>query len=641
VSELSKRFETLANRGTRRGVDSVLGDAIASVRNTERYDGMGGSEASDLDILDPEHDDGPPAVAMLDETRPRRTRRSGFAVIGIAALLGVGTLAIAALVGNGGADSPEDAVRQLADAVSHEDMLAAVDVLSPNEVRTMRQSLDGLSRRAQDLRIVADAGRPFAGVDFQFDGLELGTEELAPGFAKVTVHGGTFTAEARREGLAPMLQQAWNEGEGVARAEGPLEDATINEIEPFVVVIRHDGGWYVSPAYTFLEYVRVVNALPPAEYGSGVARAAELGADSPEQAVQGALDAWSAHDWDRLWSMFAPNELPLYDYREALRTLIGQGADPEPMIYVDQFSATSDVHGDTATVTVNANGRYGNDGRWSVDDRCLSFASADEEAGVPGGPLCPSRAAVSAFLFWSPVEDSGNGQLRATTVRRGERWFVSPVGTALDIIDQIGADLDERSVYSFFGLESELPPDGSLVLGEPVRGRADGYLSYVYTFEGQAGQEVVGLFEEAELNRSENFFGGSYGRVLSPDGDELEDGWGIFDGEPARLPVNGTYRVVVRASVPGDFTLTLYDAASAPADVLNPPDPCANPENAPPWCGGYVGEGEECSVDGDVVTCTTVATVAPPGQLCSSVNGTYPCEGFTSTPTTAVANASP
>ena len=45
------------------------------------------------------------------------------------ALVGVGGLAVTSIFGNGGAESPEGAVRQLADAIQHKDPLAAVDVL--------------------------------------------------------------------------------------------------------------------------------------------------------------------------------------------------------------------------------------------------------------------------------------------------------------------------------------------------------------------------------------------------------------------------------------------------------------------------------------------------------------------------------
>ena len=68
---------------------------------------------------------------------------------GAAALVGVGALAVTALFGSGGAGSPEGAVRQLADAVAHKDPLAAVDVLVPTEVRSMRQTVKRRDARAR------------------------------------------------------------------------------------------------------------------------------------------------------------------------------------------------------------------------------------------------------------------------------------------------------------------------------------------------------------------------------------------------------------------------------------------------------------------------------------------------------------
>ncbi len=101
-----------------------------------------------------------------------------IASVGIAALVGVGALAVTAMFGSGGASSPEGAVRQLADAVNNKDPLAAVDVLVPSEVRSMRNTVKSATDRAADLKIVNEASQPLAGVDLSVDHLVLQTEPL-------------------------------------------------------------------------------------------------------------------------------------------------------------------------------------------------------------------------------------------------------------------------------------------------------------------------------------------------------------------------------------------------------------------------------------------------------------------------------
>src|SRR3954447_15532977 len=141
------RLERLAGRGTRRGADEVLRAAQRSVPTDSGVD-QPDAGGPDLEVID----DLP--IVTAEPTRSRGRFATLIAATGVVALLGVGMLAVTAMFGSGGADSPEAAVRQLADAVSHRDPLAAVDVLSPSEVRTMHESVQHISERAADLNIV-------------------------------------------------------------------------------------------------------------------------------------------------------------------------------------------------------------------------------------------------------------------------------------------------------------------------------------------------------------------------------------------------------------------------------------------------------------------------------------------------------
>ena len=132
MSELNDRLTKIAERGTPRGFDDVFTEAS--------------KRADTLDVV--------PMVEEISarDRKPRRPYRSLVAAAGVTSLLLVGMLAISALVGNGGASSPEAAVRQLADAVSHEDPLAAADVLAPNEVRSLARLAERCGEEGEGAR---------------------------------------------------------------------------------------------------------------------------------------------------------------------------------------------------------------------------------------------------------------------------------------------------------------------------------------------------------------------------------------------------------------------------------------------------------------------------------------------------------
>ena len=258
MSELRDRLEALANRGTWRGADDVLGAAQRDAQTIPSDNGAGDYDDSEMSIIDDEL----PVVTLEPRARKRRRYSSLIASVGIAALVGVGVLAVTAMFGSGGASSPEGAVRQLADAINNKDPLAAVDVLVPSEVRSMRDSVKNVTNRAADLKIVDEASKPLAGVDLSVDHLELSTEPLADGYAKVVITSGELNASTHKAQLSALLQQAMRNGDDGSSQADLAKLTGDSGLPTFVVVIKEDGGWYVSPAYTAVEYIRELTIIP-------------------------------------------------------------------------------------------------------------------------------------------------------------------------------------------------------------------------------------------------------------------------------------------------------------------------------------------------------------------------------------------
>lgn len=573
MSELRDRLERLAGRGAPgRGAAAVVAAAVRDAdRDAEVIDQPSNGDHIVADDLQPIE------LEVVDATHARRERRRpmrALATAGVAALVGVGVLAISALSG-GGANSAEDAVRQLASAIDAEDPLAAADVLAPSEVRSLRATLDTASRRAAELRLVETAGSPLAGIDLSVEGLELDGEELADGFTRVYLRGG-IRASTNTVEFSELVQRAIDEP-STSSDTVDLADLSPAGIDPFVVAVREEGRWYVSAAYTVLEYIREANDAGPADYGSAIAQAAELGAESPEAAARAMADALVARDWTRVLSLLPPDEIPVYDYRAAFAELL---ADTETDFTVEEWDASATVDGDAAVLTVRAGGSYGDGEQWSLADECLhatysyegytdeEFPEYDVEPYNETTSICfPDRGGYP-FSFFFGSEGTGSGTVSARAVRHDGRWFLSPVGTALDHLDTWVQNFDERALSSILDVPEALEPDGAVALGTPITGDSAGTgLAYTFTFDGVEGQRIVG---ELETDSARNPRYSSYGdvRVIHADGRTFDDGWSLI-GYPVTLPETGEYLLVVRTFTSGPFTLTVWDEADAPAGVID------------------------------------------------------------------------
>ncbi|HTL87571.1 MAG TPA: hypothetical protein VL856_20475 [Acidimicrobiia bacterium] len=649
MSELRDRLEALAARGTRRGADEVLSAAQRDAQSISSDDTAVDVDDSQMTIADDEL----PVITL--EPRPRKRRKFGSIVAsaGIAALIGVGALAVTAMLGSGGASSPEGAVRQLADAVNSKDALAAVDVLVPSEVRSMRATVKGITERAAELKIVNEASKPLEGVDLSVDHLQLRTEPLADGYAKVIITSGELSASTHRAQLSPLLQKAQRDGTDAKSHADLSKLAADSGIPTFVVVIRQNGGWYVSPAYTTLEYIREVNQYPAAEFGSG--KAAELGAATPEAAVSDALHAWQSANWDRLIALSPPDELPLYDYRAMIDA---SAADTQPDFTIDNISMTSAVSGDSAVVKLESSGTFGSDPvrKWQVGGSCASFLDGSASAYGGSTGLCLSGELGGTLPFGLMYAGSSNvestGPVSISLVREGGRWFVSPVTTVLNVVDATVRRIDQRTVYTVLGLAYELPPDGTITFDQPfeVSTSTGTFLSSrVYAFDGQAGQKLVGEISGSVTRAGYEY---AYGRLFTAEGDEIEsvdfqrvptgpDSQGVY-ASVVTLPKTGSYRLVLEPFIPIHQTLTLWNLDHAPDALRKAAE--GNGYPAVGECtssGGLLGGSQSCGSTSVTVTPTTSPTQSSGGFDIGSKSATATTSPVPKTTIAANGNTAP
>jgi hypothetical protein len=608
-SNIHRKLEAMAERGTHRGVDDVLNTAMHHAAAT--LDGVARQEIIMSDTLEPiEPTDtteagGAVPVIEMQPSRPRPSRRNrGIAGLGIAALLGIGGYASFALQGDGGgANSPTAAVEQLADAISNEDALAAVDVLAPDEVRSLKRSVNEAADKAEQFDIVEESADPFQGFDVDVNDLTTEVETLAEGYAKVTITGGVVDSAVDPAQLAPRFRDTEFGDAGstsdqidLAEVSGPAD------LGVFAIAVQDGDGWYVSPAYTALEYFRLTQEGAAAQLGT--ADAAQLGADSPEAAVRDAVEAIRTADWERMLELAPPSELPVWEYRDFIMQQLGE---TEPNFTVERLDLTTDVDGSAGFVTIDGAGAYGDDeGTWRIAADCPSdglFGVARYDGTEGGAPpeLCLSGS-LGGLLFASSDDDV---DARVGVVEEGGRWFVSPVGTALDMLDNWIGGVDEQTIALFTNDYSNIEPVGAITLGEPVT-IASGFEPQIFTFEGSAGMEIVGQAGD-DWSVSASIFG--------PDGEEVNAGYDLPYGYPVTLPDDGTYRIVLRGDVGLETTLTVWNVDDAPDGVVQD-------------FGGEFNGGEFCYETSDGQVCESTVTTMP-----FSTDTTYSDEANTEMPT--------
>jgi hypothetical protein len=322
-----------------------------------------------------------------------------------------------------------------------------------------------------------------------------------------------------------------------------------------------------------LEYVRAVNNLPAADFGSGVRDVAKLGAASPDAAVQDAMRALASSDWPKLISLADPSELPVYDYRAALSELARRDR-PQTGFTISTLSTRADVNGDTAKVSLKASGTT-DSSKWSLDGGCFSYTPDDPESATGFETLQTCDTAYPFFFSLLAFPLSGLApDSQITVVHQEGRWFVSPGETVLDLVDGTLAKLDRRSLYLMLNVPTEIPPDGALTLGKPVAlhgGTPQGFA--VLSFAGHEGEQLLGLAKSSAPDDKsaplDDYSPPASGRVFAPDGSELGDAFGMLAGTPLELPADGTYTVVLQVDglVRRDVAVTIWDAADAPPEA--------------------------------------------------------------------------
>jgi hypothetical protein len=274
---------------------------------------------------------------------------------------------------NGDSSSPTDPVEQLFDALDKEDMVGALEVLTPAE----RDILVGRAERlAGELRRIGLADdqldlNDLAGVDLQVDGLKLESTNVAEDLAEVRVVAGRLTSSADPDqlplggelrDLADQAADQSSDGAGEGSDGGATSSADEPQVEDLAdhdlrfMVLRRDGKWGVSLGYTIAEAARRDAGLDRPDFTADAVRAA--GAPTPAGAVEGLLGAVDDGDVAGLIGRLDPEEMAaLYDYAPLFLPDDEQSAQLHELaerITISDLELTATGSGSDRFVTVSA-----------------------------------------------------------------------------------------------------------------------------------------------------------------------------------------------------------------------------------------------------------------------------------------------
>ena len=311
----------------------------------------------------------------------------GAALAGAVALVGGGGyFAITAASDSGGAGSPGEAVEQLLEALSAEDLLGAAELVEPSERETIVEAAFDITEELQRLEVLRDDLdlSAISGIDLEFSDVRVRAEMVRTDLAQVYIDQGTFEASYVAADLpfGPLITDRvpadWLDSSGSVRET--VAASTVGEFtnpygfatdaEPFIAVVERDGRWYVSLWYSVAENIRVALGEP---LPNRSAMPMTIGASSPDGAVRALVERTEELDLAGIIGTLDPNEAAaLYEYsplflddsQRVLDELLEYAQSEGYWWDVHTLDMSVDERGDFATVIIDSLGLHA---RWPRD----------------------------------------------------------------------------------------------------------------------------------------------------------------------------------------------------------------------------------------------------------------------------------
>ena len=438
----------------------------------------------------------PDFIDPQDSGSRRNWLIAAIAVVVAAALVLVGVFVARSTSDAKGAATPDGAALDLLGATSKRDPMAVTALLAPAESAGFAETLQSLQRHAEDSGLQRGGG-----LNGLSDGMTVTTRNVTTkvgvirdDLAKVTFTGGTITTDFDPAKANPGVRDVAGkplkpEHRTVdVRRELTTDGPNGERILPFVMAVRQNGRWYVSPSYTLAEYAAATDGSGGAAAGNGAIATTRF--SSPEEAVDGFLAAVSA-------SVRTSSITPV---AKALPSYYGQLVATYPQL----FTAGS-PDGSRISFSNGSYRRHETDGVTLVEVKSLGFEATDGSSGerVSGtlagncitlsgqGKQCSTDAGSMAGMGALGSLSAPSG---VVTTKDSAGWHVDPEQTILQSLRLSTKKITDQQFNRFLGIYLHVPqlalniePDATLT-GNSVRVtlRDD-------SGDGAMGTAVVGL----------------------------------------------------------------------------------------------------------------------------------------------------
>lgn len=410
--------------------------------------------------------------------RSKMSMRVGFVGVVAVAVLG-GFAAETALIEPAGPQSPEEALEQFFEAAGNEDLIGMAETLLPSEREAFIDPTRAITDEVERLEIFGEAVEidTLGTLDITVEGLTVASSSLAEGFAIVSPTGGTISVAGSTDDLplARVLSDWVGDDPKDLGESIDLSRASDRRL----VAVEHEGSWYLSLTYTWVESLRGQGPLPA--FGAGLT---PVGGDTPEQAIQNFFAEVVEADLSGVLTQLDPHEMrAVYDYAP-LFLENGQAALDEVVDGLHHNGATWEIsdlelrseerRGRTVVLIdgIRISGSFG-DNTASIEfrDHCVSLKARGTDLGETNELLCQGDDvdqvdeldALPEFL--GSLEDIEFDTAGVTVVERDGRWYISTVPSVLYLYVDVLVALDPGDVENlnegFRELRELLPGPGT------------------------------------------------------------------------------------------------------------------------------------------------------------------------------------
>lgn len=428
-----------------------------------------------------------PAAKRSVTARRGRIPKVLAGVAGVVVLAGIGWFVFQAIGGkSGGADTADAAVQQLVDAANHKDIAGALAALNPDEVDELGDVLATVEDQAQKSG-AAPKDDALSAFDVKIADVQLSDDELADDVVKVEIEDGHGAFDYRANKVATRVRPLAPESESatidrddlVVEGADHVDDTNLRDgkkIDPFVMTVKRNGGWYVSPEYTAMQYWVEINDLPDPDFDSDLPDDLQ-GASSPKEALEGfaaSLDSMDVDDWMQYVS---ENERRvLWAYKDAIEEVIERNGYEHAFSFgVDDTEVTEkSLSGGAKALTVtraSGTARGSADDQeidWRYDGRCLTTESDGDDAKT-----CADRRAEFADVPYRPATAlwqvmGSNGTVVA--VKQDGSWVISPLASLARTLKAQVSSASTEELYAWIGVPQLAPATAKLTLGKRMTG---------------------------------------------------------------------------------------------------------------------------------------------------------------------------